>query len=278
MDRSPPFRVYCQRLSALFRLAFASPPCRKHLSLPLTITPGPIMQKVRRHPTWGLRQLVSNRFQVLLTPLTGVLFTFPSRYYSLSVDEEYLALRRGRRRFTQGFTCPVLLRILLGFFRISVTGVSPSLLAHSRAFSYPSEYHNGVLQPRRDKSPRFGLFPFRSPLLRESHSLSLPPLTEMFHFSGFTLPCLFYSAGSSAVLPALGFPIRKFPDQSVLAAPRDLSQSCHVLLRLSSPRHPPIALTYLILQKVTITAAHPLSRNLQTLIVTHKEKTELSKN
>jgi len=34
----------------------------------------------------------------------------------------------------------------------------------------------------------------------------------------------------------------------------------------------------LILQKVTITAAHPLSRNLQTLIVTHKEKTELSKN
>ena len=242
MDRSPPFRVYCQRLNALFRLAFATPPCRKHLSLPLTITPGPIMQKVRRHLTWRLRPLVSNRFQVLLTPLTGVLFTIPSRYYTLSVDEEYLALRRGRRRFTRGFTCPVLLRILLGFFRISVTGVSPSLLELSRSFSYPSEYHIEVLQPRKNKFSRFGLFPFRSPLLRESHSLSFPPLTEMFHFSGLTLPCLFYSARSAAVLPATGFPIRTFPDQSALTAPRDFSQSCHVLHRLSSPRHPPIAL------------------------------------
>ncbi len=32
-------------------------------------------------------------------------------------------------------------------------------------------------------SHRFGLFPFRSPLLRESLSLSFPRDTEMFHFS-----------------------------------------------------------------------------------------------
>ncbi len=38
------------------------------------------MQKVRRHSIKELRPLVGNRFQVLLTPLTGVLFTFPSRY------------------------------------------------------------------------------------------------------------------------------------------------------------------------------------------------------
>ncbi len=30
----------------------------------------------------------------------------------------------------------------------------------------------------------FGLFPFRSPLLRESIFLSLPPGTKMFQFSG----------------------------------------------------------------------------------------------
>src|ERR1700691_4619149 len=30
-----------------------------------------------------------------------------------------------------------------------------------------------------------GLFPFRSPLLRESRFISLPPLTEMFQFTGF---------------------------------------------------------------------------------------------
>ena len=32
---------------------------------------------------------------------------------------------------------------------------------------------------------RFGLFPFRSPLLRDSNSLSFPLGTEMFHFPRF---------------------------------------------------------------------------------------------
>lgn len=44
------------------------------------------MQKVRRHPiasklAIGLRPLVSVWFQVLLTPLAGVLFTFQSPYW-----------------------------------------------------------------------------------------------------------------------------------------------------------------------------------------------------
>ncbi len=42
------------------------------------------MQKARGHPlprrAIGLPLLVGTRFQVLLTPLAGVLFTFPSRY------------------------------------------------------------------------------------------------------------------------------------------------------------------------------------------------------
>ena len=38
------------------------------------------MQKARRHPTKGLRPLVSVWFQVYCTPLFKVLFTFPSRY------------------------------------------------------------------------------------------------------------------------------------------------------------------------------------------------------
>jgi hypothetical protein len=39
------------------------------------------MQKARRHPTKGLRPLVSVWFQDLFTPLLRVLFTFPSRYW-----------------------------------------------------------------------------------------------------------------------------------------------------------------------------------------------------
>ena len=38
------------------------------------------MQKVRRHTFIVLRLLVSAQFQILFTPFTRVLFTFPSRY------------------------------------------------------------------------------------------------------------------------------------------------------------------------------------------------------
>ncbi len=37
---------------------------------------------------------------------------------------------------------------------------------------------------------RFGLFPVRSPLLRESRLISFPPGTEMFQFPGFPPPGL----------------------------------------------------------------------------------------
>ena len=36
---------------------------------------------------------------------------------------------------------------------------------------------------------RFGLLPVRSPLLRESRLISLPPGTEMFHFPGLAPSC-----------------------------------------------------------------------------------------
>ena len=50
--------------------------------------------------------------------------------------------------------------------------------AHSAILSGPtSRSRNPPVQ-----APRFGLFPFRSPLLRESLPLSFPQGTEMFHF------------------------------------------------------------------------------------------------
>ena len=55
---------------------------------------------------------VSTRFQVLFHSPPGVLFTFPSQYYALSVTKEYLALGGGPPDFPQGFSCLVVLRIL----------------------------------------------------------------------------------------------------------------------------------------------------------------------
>src|SRR5881394_4592765 len=65
-SRSPPLRVYCQRLVALFALAFASPPLQKSLGWPLTITRRLIMQKASCHPDCsGLQHIVGIWFQVL---------------------------------------------------------------------------------------------------------------------------------------------------------------------------------------------------------------------
>ena len=45
----------------------------------------------------------------------------------------------------------------------------------------------------RWKPPRFGLFPFRSPLLRKSIFLSFPADTEMFQFSAFATATYVFS-------------------------------------------------------------------------------------
>lgn len=80
-----------------------------------------------------------------------------------------------------------------------------------------------VLQPRRNT---FGLgsIRFRSPLLTESISLSFPPLTEMFHFSGFRVSYPMCSGMNDRVLPRSGYPIRISPDHRLLAASRGFSQ------------------------------------------------------
>ena len=85
MDRSPGFGSTPSNLIAHLRLAFATAPHLKCLTLLLNVTRWPVLQKVRGHTSNVLPQLVSAGFQVLFHSPPGVLFTFPSRYYALSV-------------------------------------------------------------------------------------------------------------------------------------------------------------------------------------------------
>ena len=78
-----------------------------------------------------------------------------------------------------------------------------------------------VLQPQYEYW--FGLFPFRSPLLRKSIFLSFPPVTKMFQFTGLLSTRLFNSSCDTSALPLVGSPIRKSPDQSLLTATRSIS-------------------------------------------------------
>ena len=75
--------------------------------------------------------------------------------------------------------------------------------------------------PKRQAS-WFGYVPFRSPLLRKSHLLSLPPVLRCFS-SRVCLPYPMYSDKDTIPLRMVGFPIRKSSDQSLLTAPRSIS-------------------------------------------------------
>src|SRR5690606_33341819 len=55
------------------------------------------------------------------------------------------------------------------------------------------------------------------------------------------------SAWDDAALPASGFPIRTSPDQSLVSGSPRLIAATHVLHRLSAPRHPPHALSSLVI-------------------------------
>ena len=70
-------------------------------------------------------QLVNTGFQVLFHSPPGVLFTFPSQYYALSVTKEYLALGGGPPDFLQGSTCLAVLRIPLAHYHFHVRGFHP---------------------------------------------------------------------------------------------------------------------------------------------------------
>ena len=143
---------------------------------------------IRPTAKWArLLHIVCNRFQVYFTPLTGFFSPFPRGTCSLSVAKEYLALSRGRDGFMQSFTCTALLGIPLGGLEFLRTRLSRSMADFSTSLRSLSACHIEVPQPREDKSSRFRLFRFRSPLLTESRSFSFPGVTEMFHFTPYGL-------------------------------------------------------------------------------------------
>ena len=110
---------------ALLRLGIPSAPLLNNLTSPVNVTRRTVLQKVRGSTHMVVPQLVNTGFQVLFHSPPGVHFTFPSQYYALSVTKEYLALRGGPRSFLQGFTCLVVLWILLCHLGFRVRSFHP---------------------------------------------------------------------------------------------------------------------------------------------------------
>jgi hypothetical protein len=116
-----------------------------------------------------LRLFVGIRFQVCFTPLIGVLFTFPSRYWFTIGRSGVLSLGGWSPHVQTGFH------------------VSRPTQGH-KCFLPVQDYHL-LWCDFPDTSGYYtyatGLVRVRSPLLAESRLISFPPATEMFHFAGF---------------------------------------------------------------------------------------------
>ena len=104
-------------------------------------------------------------------------------------------------------------------------------------------------------SARFGLFPFRSPLLWESRLISLPPGTEMFHFPGLASLSLCIQLAMTGYDSSRVSPFGNPRFIACLAAPRGLSQPTTSFFAC---RRQGIHLLPLVSYPTNITSFHPL--------------------
>ena len=175
-----------------------------------------------------------------------MLFTCPSRYSSTIGHTGVFSLggwspQLHARTLVPGVTQE---HCLLGVWS-SATGLSPSLVPRSKGLHLAIPHNPAGPTTPLPRGERFRLGPVRSPLLRPSRLISLPPGTEMFQFPGFASPC-----GDDGLAPA-GFPHSAIQGSMRVCRSPWLIAAYHGLHRLRVPRHPPHAFTRLTTKWVT---------------------------
>ena len=225
---------------ALLRLGFPTAPHLKCLTLPVSVTRRTVLQKVRGRAYKALPQLVDTGFQVLFHSPPGVLFTFPSQYYALSVTKEYLALRGGPRSFPQGSTCLVVLWILPLSLDFHVRGFHPLWPAFPKPFHYSQE---SLVQSE----------PQCARTLVWALPISLAATLEIdvsFSSSGYldvsvhrVPPAWLWIHHAVTEVCSAGFPHSDISGSKDICSSPKLFAAYHVFHRLLVPRHPPCALS-----------------------------------
>ena len=132
----------------------------------------------------------------------------------------------------------------------SSTGLSPALAELSSSLPLlTQESRMPILQPRLNESNRFGLFPFRSPLLWESRLISFPSGTEMFHFPELAHASLCIQLGVTEHDFRRVSPFRNSRIKGCLAPPRDLSQLTTSFIAFRRQGIHPMLLSTCLLEK-----------------------------
>lgn len=126
------------------------------------------MQKASSHPLRGSYSFVGTRFQVYFTPLTAVLFTFPSRYLFTIGHQRVFRLGGWAPQIQTGFHVS---RPTWEFARLPLHFVYGAFTRCGRTFQTVRLCRDNAISRSRnpaEQAPRFSLFRFRSPLLAES--------------------------------------------------------------------------------------------------------------
>ena len=207
--------------------------------MPVSVTRRTVLQKVRGRTHKVLPQLVNTGFQVLFHSPPGVLFTFPSQYFALSVTEEYLALRGGPRAFPQGFSCLVVLWIPPCRFQLRLRGFHPLWLGFPGPFYCLYE----SIMRSKPQSARTLVWAVSGSLAATSE------ITLVFFSSGYLDVSVhrvpFHTLCIGVWIRKVflrGFPHSEISGSKDICSSPQLFAAYRVFRRLSVPRHPPCAL------------------------------------
>ena len=180
-------------------------------------------------------------FRFCFTPLAGVLFTFPSRYYALSVAariQPWIVVDPDSDRVPRAppySGTASWRRARFAYGSVTLFGAAVRLLPLLARLITPR------VIPMRPYNPgllRFGLLRVRSPLLAESLLISFPGLLRWFTSPGIAPPRYFIRA-RGARLAACGLPHSGTRgSKGVCPSPR-LFAACRALPRTGSPGRPP---------------------------------------
>ena len=186
-----------------------------------------------------LPQLVNTGFQVLFHSPPGVLFTFPSQYYALSVTKEYLALGGGPPEFPQGSTClavlwilPLLIVFMYGAFTLS------GRLSQNRSITFDESIPQS--EPQHARTLVWALPISLAATLGIDVSFSSSAYLDV-SVQRVPFHTLCIGVWMTEVF-SCGFPHSEISGSLDICSSPKLIAAYHVFHRLLVPRHPPCAL------------------------------------
>ncbi len=207
-------------------------------------------------------------------PCSGFFSPFPHGTGPLSVSQEYLALADGPAGFTQGFTCPALLRIPLCVTSLARKGLSPAMAQLSNCFRFVAHAMSWSYNPNNAETSLVWAAPLS---LATTHGITLVFSSSAYLDVSVRRVRPPHKCGVTCLQHA-GLPHSEIRGSIRMCRSPRLFAAYHVLLRLWEPRHPPYALLLLVATPAHKGAEGP-SRNpsIKLLLLLRVSSTSLSR-